>query len=455
MNSLRKQLIVPVFYLLLFAALATAAFFVLSASKTSIRNSNEVAGTIRKYNLLLRINQQADELQMATLRIIFNPEEGDVEKELEYKQLLELDYEKSWEELSHLSCNEISKESFTALLEFKNRAETARRNLTAYATDAKKGQDAAIDLYYNVEKPQYEAYQHEIKNTSLFIKKSIDEQLSRTNAYVRDSSGIVNSLLVFSFIIMVIGGLLIIHQQERFNKVQSLLIAERSDTHAKITRESLAAQERERNELGRELHDNVNQVLSVVKLNLSMVAEQKDRMEQLLPKSIKHLEQAIEEIRTLSKFLADPVANRISLYDSIRELIAAIKPVTTGTHFILFMDDVKDTSVCDELKLTIYRILQEQMNNIIKHADASRVRIDVRISKSDISLRVQDDGRGFDPSALRKGVGINNITSRAYAYQGFAEFDTAPGKGCTLNVRLPLNQQKKSSGVTSFASRLS
>jgi signal transduction histidine kinase len=436
--SFRKKISIPLFYSLLFAALASAAFLVLSTTNRSISNSNEAAGTIKTYNSLLNLNQQVDEVQMATLRIIFNAEKDDVAGEFELLEKLNTAYQKAWRNFATANKDGFAGMSFDSLTQFKRKDDNARKLLISQTVHDSSSQYAAINFYYTVQKPIYEDYQHAIQRLSATLETNLQEQLNETNAYVKKSSSVVNWLLIFSFIIMICGGLLVMHQQSRLNKVYAQLISERSDKHAEITRQSLAAQERERNELGRDLHDNVNQLLSVVKLNLSLALEQREKVGHLIPKSIEYLHRAIEEIRLLSRFLVAPVVNQISLYAAIEELICSIKPLASGTHFMLFADDARDNAVSDEIKLTIYRIFQEQITNIIKHADASQVKIDLRITKTDIQLRVADNGKGFDFDALRKGVGINNIINRAFAYKGRAEFDTAPGKGCTLEVRLPI-----------------
>ena len=102
----------------------------------------------------------------------------------------------------------------------------------------------------------------------------------------------------------------------------------------------------------------------------------------------------------------------------------------------LSITGLDENGLLPEQKINVYRIIQEQLNNILKHAQASTVAIDLNKQREQIRLRVEDDGKGFDPRARRNGVGLSNIISRAELYNGKVEIDSAPGKGCRLEVIL-------------------
>ena len=92
----------------------------------------------------------------------------------------------------------------------------------------------------------------------------------------------------------------------------------------------------------------------------------------------------------------------------------------------------------DGLKLVIYRIIQEQLNNILKHADASEVEIELKNEQVGVELIIKDNGKGFDTTKESLGIGITNIISRAELYKGTANFISQPGKGCSLIVSFPV-----------------
>lgn len=202
-----------------------------------------------------------------------------------------------------------------------------------------------------------------------------------------------------------------------------------------ITEVVLGAQERERFELGQELHDNINQILATSKLYLDVAIEEKEPRMELLAKSRKNISVAIEEIRKLSKDLIAPSLHDLGLTQSIKELIRSIQSV--GKMKIrLNVSGLDEEELLPEQKINIYRIIQEQLNNILKHANAGLVVIELNKVKEQVRLRLADDGKGFDPRTRRKGVGISNIISRAELYNGKVEIESAPGKGCQLVVVL-------------------
>ena len=88
-------------------------------------------------------------------------------------------------------------------------------------------------------------------------------------------------------------------------------------------------------------------------------------------------------------------------------------------------------------KLTLFRIAQEALNNVVKHAEATATMIELSNRENIIQLVIKDDGKGFDSFAARKGAGLNNIRNRVYLLNGNLTFNTQPGKGCTLVVELP------------------
>jgi len=202
-----------------------------------------------------------------------------------------------------------------------------------------------------------------------------------------------------------------------------------------ITEVVLGAQERERFELGQELHDNINQILATSKLYLDVAIEEREPRIELLDKSRKNISMAIEEIRKLSHELITPSLNDLGLIQTIMELIRSIQSVKK-MKIRLDIAGLEEDELHPEQKINIYRIIQEQLNNILKHAQANNVDIELHNVREQVWLRLTDDGKGFDPRIRWKGVGISNIISRAELYNGKVEIESAPGKGCQLIVIL-------------------
>ena len=97
-----------------------------------------------------------------------------------------------------------------------------------------------------------------------------------------------------------------------------------------------------------------------------------------------------------------------------------------------------DENLANEIKSTLYRIIQEHLNNIIKHAGAQHIIFSLGSNKTSISVMIEDDGIGFDLNQNRNGIGLTNIYNRAESYNGTVDISTEPGKGCKLKAVLPI-----------------
>lgn len=201
-----------------------------------------------------------------------------------------------------------------------------------------------------------------------------------------------------------------------------------------LTQQMIAVQEREREWIGRELHDNVNQVLTTVKLYLETASRQGN--DPLIPRSMQLINNSINDIRSLSHQLSAPTLGTRSLIDSINALIEMVSSPTK----LCFAFDHRDYQIrlIMSQKLALYRILQEQVNNIVKHAAATNVWITLSQKDNNVVLMVKDDGKGFNCLAKTAGMGLNNITSRIKAFGGYVQIESAPGKGCRLMVTAPI-----------------
>jgi PAS domain S-box-containing protein len=200
---------------------------------------------------------------------------------------------------------------------------------------------------------------------------------------------------------------------------------------------SVQAQEKERLEIGKELHDNINQMLTTVKLMLNMAADFPDRSADMIQKGHTVISKAIEEVRRLSKQLVGPGLEDISLQVSLQHLFADLHSLT-GLHFYLRFELIDETVYEQEMKLIFYRIIQEQINNIIKHAKATEVEITFTKQADQVHIVIKDNGVGFDPKVTANGIGLRNIANRVELLKGKMHIQTAPGKGCTMHLYIPV-----------------
>lgn len=183
--------------------------------------------------------------------------------------------------------------------------------------------------------------------------------------------------------------------------LENKLVEERLTRQKEITDAVLTAQENERADIGRELHDNLNQILTAAKLNIEIAKTNEKNRDLCLEKSHGYIVNVMEEIRRISKSLATP-GMVMGLFDSIKILLddlIIINPIKIK----FFKDGIDEEDLDEKLQVNIFRIVQEQLNNILKHAKASHATIDLRRQANEIILLISDDGVGWDTSARRKG----------------------------------------------------
>ncbi|HMK05099.1 MAG TPA: PAS domain S-box protein, partial [Ferruginibacter sp.] len=215
--------------------------------------------------------------------------------------------------------------------------------------------------------------------------------------------------------------------------LERILEEERVAKHQEITNAVISAQEQERQELGGELHDNINQILAGSLLYLGLAQKESTAKHPYFTETETLISSAITEIRNLSHSLIPPSLNESELLGAINNIIEVTQQ-TSEMRISLQSFGFDESNVSDKLKLSIYRIIQEQFNNILKHAGAQRVIVGLFQDKERIKLSIKDDGVGFDTGKKANGVGLMNIKTRASLFNGEVIIISSPGKGCEIKV---------------------
>jgi PAS domain S-box-containing protein len=222
--------------------------------------------------------------------------------------------------------------------------------------------------------------------------------------------------------------------EESVKLLEKTILEQKIKEQIKIRRAMIAGQEKERNHLGEELHDNINQILAGTKLYLSIVGNKNEEMKELIKYPMELIDSSIEEIRILCHKMVSPLKN-IGLEKLIGDIIKKLDETTTiKTEFIYA---VHKGILSDDLKLNIYRIIQELVNNIVKYSGAENVKIIMRSDDKVIDITVTDDGAGFDMDKKRKGIGISNMINRVGSFNGEIKIESAAGNGCKTSISIP------------------
>lgn len=216
--------------------------------------------------------------------------------------------------------------------------------------------------------------------------------------------------------------------------LEEKLFQEKIKKQQEINAAIITAQGQERSLLGEELHDNINQILATANLYMDGAINNEELRVDCIKEGKVLIKKAMEEIRKLSKTLLPPSLGDTGLQMALVNVIEKIKLVNNNIHFVIDWKIKDESDFGDKLKLTIFRIVQEQLNNIFKHAKANTITIRVEKKEDSLQLSIKDDGLGFDASQKSEGVGLQNIINRAELLNGTTVIKTSPGNGCEIEI---------------------
>jgi len=222
---------------------------------------------------------------------------------------------------------------------------------------------------------------------------------------------------------------------------ESRLVDEKLAAQKELTSAILTAQQNERAEIGRSLHENLSQILCAAKLYVETARTNEDQRAVCLVKSSEYIVNVIEEMSSIHKLLGTP-GIILELFDSIQRLadaVSSVNPIKVDfNHQNIYEEDLDEN-----LQLDIFRIVQEQLSNILKYAEASYAIINLTRNCNEANLFISDNGKGCDMHKVKMGAGTMNMINRAELYQGNVEITSNSGEGYELKATLPLYGRPK------------
>lgn len=230
----------------------------------------------------------------------------------------------------------------------------------------------------------------------------------------------------------------VMHDVTEVRRLQHELIEQESNTQKQVTRVTIQAQEKERMEIGKELHDNVNQLLATAKIMIDTARKNPELHDLCLAKSQESIMDAITELRNMAHAVMPPPFENSNFGDIVTDLAFKVN-LTGAIELDLFLPTPEELELIDNnVKLALYRIIQEQVSNILKHSKAKNVSIILGIHESNYTLMIEDDGVGFDSGQTSAGIGLKNIESRCRLFDGTMNVITSPGEGCIVKIQIPV-----------------
>ena len=331
-----------------------------------------------------------------------------------------------------------------------------------------------LSLYYSSLGEYDNAYEYQIRSRNLQdsisaerykwsslehdyrIQEQEIEFLSKENLLLLDNSRKEQLLL---YAILIVSGLIIlifyiiyknilIRRQRKLALQQNLIKQQEiekllKDQELSAIRHILDIQEKERVRIAKDLHDRLGSMLSMVKLHFQntnqRIEELKSANLEAYNKANSLLDEACGEVRKIAHNLSSGILKNFGLVAAIEELKSSLE--NTGQYSVEFVTHRINQRFDPELEVALYRIIQELISNIIKHAEASEISIQLLHKNSELHLEVSDNGSGFSNlnEVYKKGMGLKNIESRLQTFEGKMRIDTRPEHGAIVFINIPLS----------------
>lgn len=271
-------------------------------------------------------------------------------------------------------------------------------------------------------------YETEKKEQQLIIQQS---SISKRNY-------IIGAILLIS----IFAGIAIYASYRRYQTIQSAKLQQVIAHEQKLAAKSIInAEENERQRIAQDLHDGVGQMMSAIKLNLSSLQSEfhflNEESNHKLENIFSLVDDSCREVRNVSHNMMPNALLKVGLVSAVRELLGKIdtRNLETNVYAEGFAAHLEK-----DIEIVLYRIIQECVNNVVKHAKASRLDISLIHETHNITITIEDNGQGFDLNNKEKfeGIGIRGINSRVNYLKGEIEFDSKPGKGTVISMFIPI-----------------
>jgi signal transduction histidine kinase len=223
--------------------------------------------------------------------------------------------------------------------------------------------------------------------------------------------------------------------------LQEEAVKDSNEMETQLLKTQLELQEQTLQHISQEIHDNIGQALTFVKLNINTIDLHKvEETQNKLTESKELISKAIQDLRNVAKTLNTDFINEAGLATCIEYQLHFLEK--TGLYTTRFYMSDSWCKSEPETELVLFRVVQELLNNIVKHAEAAAIEVKLECQAGKLMITVCDDGKGFVPAALvpangEKGLGLGNMKKRIGIIQGHILIDSTPGKGTSVQIEVP------------------
>ncbi|MDF2453075.1 MAG: Signal transduction histidine-protein kinase/phosphatase DegS, partial [Bacteroidota bacterium] len=275
-------------------------------------------------------------------------------------------------------------------------------------------------------------------------KKDLEIAKNKAELKAKEKQEFIKNIItvaVFALLILlfVIGFLMYRKKQLEHRAKLDAEIATQKETR---TKSILDAEEKERRRIAQDLHDGVGQLLSAAKLNLSnlesKLSDQNEDQKLAMQNALTLVDDSVKEVRAVSHNMMPNTLIKLGLGSAVREFITKLgnAPTLKVDLEIVGLDNRLDNQV----ETVLYRVIQEIINNIIKHANASHISMQLIRHDTELNVMIEDNGVGFETNNLDiyDGIGLKGIITRIEFLNGSVHFDSSVGRGTTVIIDVPL-----------------
>ena len=202
-----------------------------------------------------------------------------------------------------------------------------------------------------------------------------------------------------------------------------------------LLRSQIEVQEATFADLGKELHDNIGQLLNSTRMFLGTAQRGVENAPQMLGMAEESLIKAISEVRSISKSLD---REWLQQFNFIENLATEVNRINAAKVFAINFSHPGKISLQPDEQIILFRIVQEALQNAIKHSGAGNIDISITELNSALTVKVNDNGKGFDTLSPSKGLGLKNMKHRTELLGGKLDCVSRPSGGCTITLQLPL-----------------
>jgi len=242
-----------------------------------------------------------------------------------------------------------------------------------------------------------------------------------------------NWIYILISILAILGGVFFTTNQRNKRKAQELITQEKEHGLQAM----ILAQEEERSKIARELHDGVVQQIGSIILKSRSLFKNKNIIKDIESKEVlESLENSNQDLRNISHQMMPRALKELGIIPALNDLLEGSLSYS-NIKYLLEHFNIKER-LPEKIEVTIYRIVQELINNIIKHSKASEVNVQLFNSNNTVILIVEDNGIGFSNKEPKKGIGLLNISSRLDLVKGDVNFEPSPKSGTLVTIKIPL-----------------